>query len=61
MRLLLLYVLFFTNIIYLKYPNFPFTGACYTDRSFATSIDNVYFMYQTMDSRKFATLLQTEH
>lgn len=38
MRLLLLYVLFFTNIIYLKYPNFRSTGACYTDRSFAMSI-----------------------
>ena len=38
MKLLLLYVLFFTNIIYLKYPNFRSTGACYTDRSFAMSI-----------------------
>lgn len=38
MRLLLLYVLFFTNIIYLKYPNFRSTGVCYTDRSFSMSI-----------------------
>lgn len=38
MRLLLLYVFSFTNIIYLKYPNFPFTGSCYTDCSFAMSI-----------------------
>lgn len=38
MRVLLLYVLFFTNIIYLKYPNFPSNSACYTDCSFAMSI-----------------------
>ena len=86
MRLLLLYVLFFTNIIYLKYPNFPSTGACYTDRSFAMSIwqcilhggvgrgysfhlwvgvcrwdPKTLGLYQTMYSRKFATLLQTGH